>query len=126
MIAHILIVFFMITLFVGLYMLFCRDYRHFHGIERMEDIYWLDAFLNRFYFVLTTFSTIGYGDITPRTKRARLLTIAIILLIMVVVLKAFNGMISAYHGLFDKYNKEIVKDAKKLEKEIEKDIEKKV
>ena len=119
---NILIVFFMISLFVGLYMLFCRDYRHFHGIERIEDIYWLDAFLNRFYFVLTTFSTIGYGDITPRTKRAKLLTIAIILVIMVVVLKAFTGMISAYHGVFDKYNKEIENDAKKIEKDIEKKV----
>jgi len=123
---NILIVFFMISLVVGLFMLFCRDYRHFHGIKRMEDIYWVDAFLNRFYFVLITLTTIGYGDITPRSKRAKLLTIVIILIIMVAVIKAFNGMISAYHGLFDKYNKEIVKDAKKVEKEIEKDIEKKV
>jgi hypothetical protein len=114
----------MISLFVGLYMLFCRDYRHFHGIKRIEDIYWLDAFLNRFYFVLITFTTIGYGDITPRTKRAKLLTIAIILILMVVVLKTFNGLISAYHGMFDKYNNEIAKDAKKVEKEVEKDLKK--
>jgi ABC-type bacteriocin/lantibiotic exporter with double-glycine peptidase domain len=110
----------MISLFVGLYMFFCRDYRHFHGIERLEDIYWLDAFLNRFYFVLTTFTTIGYGDITPRTKRARLLTIFIILLIMVVVLKAFDGMISTYHGVFDKYNKDLATDAKKIESDVTK------
>lgn len=118
--VNILIVFFMISLFVGLYMLFCRDHHHFHGIKRNEDIYWWDAFLNRFYFVLITFSTIGYGDITPRSKRAKLLTIAIILVIMVSVLKAFTGMISAYHGVFDKYNKDIENDAKKVEKEVEK------
>lgn len=119
-IVNILIVFFMISLFVGLYMLFCRDHRNFHGIKRNEDIYWWDAFLNRFYFVLITISTIGYGDITPRTKRAKLLTIAIILVIMVAVLKVFKEMINAYHGVFDKYNKDIVNDAKKIEKELEK------
>ncbi len=117
-IDNVIIVFFMISLFVGLYMLFCRDYRHFHGIKRLEDIYWVDAFLNRFYFVLITFTTIGYGDITPRTKRAKLLTIVIILIIMVLVLKAFNGIINAYHSLFDKYNKEIENDAKKIEKNV--------
>jgi len=115
---HILIVFFMLSLFVGLYMFFCRDYRHFKGIRRLEDLYWVDAFLNRFYFVLTTFTTIGYGDITPKSNRARILTISIILLIMVVILKTFDGFITTYHSVFDKYNKEIITDSKKIETEL--------
>jgi len=118
LLINILIVFFMLSLFVGLYMLFCRDYRHFKGIERLEDVYWVDAFLNRFYFVLTTFTTIGYGDITPKSNRARILTISIILLIMVSVLKAMDGLIRTYHGVFDKYNKEIITDAKKIETDV--------
>jgi hypothetical protein len=115
---NILIVFFMFSLFVGLYMFLCRDYRHFKGIDRLEDLYWGDAFLNRFYFVLTTFTTIGYGDITPRSKRARILTISIILFIMVVILKTFDGFITTYYNVFDKYNKEIITDSKKIETEL--------
>ena len=104
---NLLIVFFMLSLFVLIYLFFCRDYRHFNGILKKNDKNLSDAFLTRFYFVLTTFTTIGYGDITPRSNRARLITIFIILLIMIVILKAFDSLISTYHGVFDKYTKEI-------------------
>jgi len=112
---NILIVFFMLSLFVGLYMFFCRDYRHFKGIGRLEDLYWGDAFLNRFYFVLTTFTTIGYGDITPKSKRARILTISILLFIMVIILKAFDGFIKTYYGVYDTVKDDIKSETKKLE-----------
>lgn len=107
---NLLIVFFMLSLFVGVYLFFCRDYRHFHGITKKEDEKWSHAFLIRFYFVLTTFTTIGYGDITPKSNRARIITIFIILLIMIVILKAFDSLISTYHGVFDKYTKELKTD----------------
>ena len=96
-------------------MFFCRDYRHFKGIDRLEDLYWGDAFLNRFYFVLTTFTTIGYGDITPKSKRARILTISILLFIMVIILKAFDGFIKTYYGVYDTVKDDIKSETKKLE-----------
>ena len=93
-------------------MFFCRDYRHFKGIGRLEDLYWGDAFLNRFYFVLTTFTTIGYGDITPRSKRARILTIFVIFLTMVLILKAFNGFIKTYYRVYDTVRDDITESKK--------------
>ena len=111
---NLLIVFFMLSLFVGVYLFFCRDYRHFNGILKKDDRKLSDAFLTRFYFVLTTFTTIGYGDITPKSTRARVITVFIILLIMIVILKAFDSLISTYHGVFDKYTKELETDAKNV------------
>lgn len=102
-IRNVMIVCFMLSLFVGLYMYFCRDYKHFNGIKKQNDATFWDAFLNRFYFILITFTTIGYGDITPKSKTARILTISILLLIMIVILKAFDSLISTYHGTFDTY-----------------------
>ncbi len=84
-------------------MFFCCDYSHFNGIKKKNDIKFWDAFLNRFYFILITFTTIGYGDITPKSKTSRIITIIIILIIMVVILKAFDSLISSYHSNFDKY-----------------------
>ena len=36
-----------------------------------------ERFLNRLYYVMTTVSTVGYGDISPRTPRAKLVGILI-------------------------------------------------
>ena len=102
-IRNVLIVCFMLSIFVAVYMYFCRDYRHFIGIKKKDDVKFWDAFFNRFYFILITFTTIGYGDISPASKTSRVITVSIILVIMIVILKAFDSLISSYHGIFDKY-----------------------
>lgn len=108
---NLFIVFFMLSLFVSIFLFFCRDSSHFNGIEKNKDKHLSDAFLNRFYFILITFTTIGYGDITPKSNRARIITCLIILFIMISILKAFDNLISTYHGTFDKYT-DIIKKAK--------------
>jgi hypothetical protein len=42
---------------------------HFNGLEN-EAI--LDRIVNRFYFTFTTISTVGYGDISPKSNIAKL------------------------------------------------------
>ena len=34
-------------------------------------------FMNRLYFTMTTVSTVGYGDISPRSNTAKVLTISL-------------------------------------------------
>ena len=41
----------------------CRDYRNFTGLNRRDDANIYQALFDRFYFVLVTISTMGYGDI---------------------------------------------------------------
>lgn len=48
---------------------------HFNGLE--DDESWMERPLNRIYFVLSTLSTVGYGDISPRSPFAKLVGILI-------------------------------------------------
>ena len=43
------------------------EIKHFNGIKRNDD-----AFINSLYFSFTTFSTVGYGDISPKSRTAKL------------------------------------------------------
>lgn len=49
-----------------------NDSSDWFGIKK--DISYLDSL----YYTTTTFSTVGYGDITPKSSRAKILTIIII------------------------------------------------
>ena len=99
--VNVIVLCFSLSFFVVAYMLLCRDYRHFTGISKKEDAKYWDAFFNRFYFVMITFATIGYGDISPKSKTARILTISIILFIMIVLLKSADSAIKYYKSVLD-------------------------
>lgn len=45
-----------------------------YGLEEKEITY-----LNSLYYTFVTFSTIGYGDITAKSNRAKIITMAIII-----------------------------------------------
>ena len=67
-------------------LLFCMlDESHFNCLYPPKKDY-LEYVVERFYFTIVTISTIGYGDITPKTVVARLLTIALILCMIVSIL----------------------------------------
>ena len=57
-------------LFVGIYMYFYRDLM---SAERQSEVGWIEAF----YWVLTTMSTLGYGDITFSGDAGRLFSMAV-------------------------------------------------
>lgn len=84
-------------------MIFCRDSSHFRGIDPKTDKSFMNAFFNRFYFIVTTITTIGYGDIVPVSMRARMITLGIILFIVVVVIKSLDSLIDLYKQNFSKY-----------------------
>lgn len=68
---HFSFIFGFIILFSIIYTIACPTTDHWKGITEAEDITLFDKFFNRLYFSLTTMTTIGYGDITPVSKRAR-------------------------------------------------------
>lgn len=93
----------MLSLIVTIYMIFCRDAAHFRGIAPESDATFLGGFINRLYFVVSTFTTIGFGDVAPATRRARVLTIVLILAVFTVILKAFTSIIDTYDQTLKKY-----------------------
>ena len=55
----------------------------FHYLER-----W--SWVNAFYFIVATSSTVGYGDITPHTEMGRLIASLFILVIVPIALYSFT------------------------------------
>ena len=87
---------FVLTMAIGLTIV-CRDYRHFHGLNSRDDANILQALFDRFYFVLVTISTMGYGDIAPASNRAKASVIAIILFVVVIILNTFSNIVDGYN-----------------------------
>ena len=47
------------------------DYVHWRGIEPEDDVNIFERFMTRLYFTSSTMSTVGYGDIVPKTHVCR-------------------------------------------------------
>ena len=43
------------------------DHTHWNGIEEEEDKSIIKKVFNRYYFITTTISSVGYGDISPKS-----------------------------------------------------------
>ena len=52
----------------------------FNGLDEDTDSNFIQKFLNRFYFSVITLSTVGYGDISPKTFGARLATCTLLMI----------------------------------------------
>ena len=51
------------------------DKSNFNGLDDEDGF--LDVVLNRFYFAITTISTVGYGDVTPKSRIAKCLSMVL-------------------------------------------------
>jgi len=83
---YILILFF----FTLLYSTFGYSSDDWNGMENENDNTFFEKIFNRFYFSSITFSTIGYGDISPKTFILKILTIMFAVLIV-------SGIFTIYH-----------------------------
>ena len=91
-----IVVGFIMAMTIGLTIV-CRDYRHFNGLKRRDDANIYQALFDRFYFILVTISTMGYGDISPATNRAKASVIAIVLFVVVIILNTFSNIVDGYN-----------------------------
>lgn len=81
-----------LTLWI-LLVIFCPEGElHFNGIKKEEDVTFIDKLFNRFYFSIVTGTTLGYGDISPKSKTARIIIIAFLLLM-------FFGFFNIFHEM---------------------------
>ena len=71
------------AMIVFLFVLLYFDHTHWTGIDEKNDKTIGQKLMNRFYFLSTTFSTAGYGDITPVTTITRCIVISIQLFVTI-------------------------------------------
>ena len=57
------------------------DANEFNGLDEESD--GLLKYFNRLYFTMTTMSTVGYGDISPASVRAKIITMVLQALITI-------------------------------------------
>lgn len=60
--------------FLTIYQLVCNDKDDWVGMDDDDDTT-IDRFFNRLYYTVIVFSTIGFGDISPKSKKTKVLTI---------------------------------------------------
>ena len=82
-----------ITIFLCILLLF--DYTHWNGIEKKNDDTIQDKILNRLYFITTTVSTSGYGDITPKSKVCRIIIMVLQTFVLFGIIDALQGISSS-------------------------------
>jgi len=71
----------LMVLFVIIFYQF--DHTHWTGIEYTDDLVKTNRLMNRIYFTSSTMSTVGYGDIVPRSHTCR--NIVVILQIGIII-----------------------------------------
>lgn len=71
-----------VLLFTGIFHLF--DHNHFTGFGEEEDEQ--SKFLNRLYFTMTTFSSTGYGDISPNSTEIKIISMILQFVLVIAML----------------------------------------
>ena len=86
LILHILVIF----LVTFIYLLVGYDSNNWNGLDEKTDSNFIEKFFNRFYFTTITFSTAGYGDISPKSNITRLFTIIFAIVMLVEYYLLYN------------------------------------
>jgi hypothetical protein len=82
-------VFVIITILAYTIVLSFFDNSHFNGIHDIEQSLFTKIF-NRFYLITTTFSTVGYGDISPKSKTTKSIIISLQLLMIFEIIQLIS------------------------------------
>jgi hypothetical protein len=76
-------------------MAFCSDgSKHFNGIPKEDDSSFLGKFFNRLYFSTVSMSTLGYGDITPKSPVARLVVMAFLAIPLFLIFRTITRTVA--------------------------------
>ena len=89
---RIILIFGFISFCTLLLLILCRDSSHFYGFDSKKDSNLLYAIFFRFYFILTTITTVGYGDVSPSSIRAKTFVIVLVFTVIVVILNQIDGL----------------------------------
>lgn len=75
-----------VTVFTALFSLLPNEHWNNMNNEENEEQSLLDYIFNRIYFVMTTLSTVGFGDIHPISKYAKIATMLLQLSVVIMVI----------------------------------------
>tara|TARA_B100000700_G_scaffold127755_1_gene142990 strand:- start:381 stop:695 length:315 start_codon:yes stop_codon:yes gene_type:complete len=64
--------------------LFHYDYTNFNGFEKETSN--SQKIMNRLYFTMTTFSSTGYGDVSPHSPEVRIITMILQFILVIAML----------------------------------------
>ena len=89
-----LIIISLILIFTFTLLMYKFDFHHWNGIIEEDDKN--NRFINRLYFVMSTLSTTGYGDVTPKTKKMKIIVMIFqfILLISLISILSENEYVN--------------------------------
>ena len=73
------------------------DHTHWNGIAKNNDNTILKKFLNRLYFSSITLSTVGYGDITAKSRINMFITILFNVFVILIILEFIQMNIVIKH-----------------------------
>jgi hypothetical protein len=72
------------------YVVLTKDTNHWNGLEEADDDTLLKKITNRFYYSSMVYSTVGFGDITPKTRLARSLTNVQLIIVILNLIALFT------------------------------------
>tara|TARA_B100000745_G_scaffold283807_1_gene218080 strand:+ start:694 stop:972 length:279 start_codon:yes stop_codon:yes gene_type:complete len=78
----------LISIFTLLFSFF--DHTHFDGFGELDDSTIPKRIFNRLYFTITTVSSVGYGDISPKTTDIRCVVMILQTILIFAVVDYFN------------------------------------
>jgi hypothetical protein len=79
-----------IILAVSVTILCFFDYTHWTGIEEEEDKNIVKKIFNRLYFATTTMSSVGYGDVSPKSYGCRGVVMFVQILVILHILSVLG------------------------------------
>ena len=80
-----------------MFMLFTYDTKHWNGLNEENDSTFPQKLHNRFYLCSMIYSTVGFGDITPKSRTAVIITnfqLLIVLLELVTIFTIYDKVVS--------------------------------
>ena len=74
--------------FAFIYIIFCNSPDDWNGMDDDKDTFMVKLF-KRLYFSMTTISTVGFGDISPKSIKARSIVMLQFVFVILELLSAF-------------------------------------
>ena len=78
-------IFLIVIISTLIYMSF--NHEHWNGINENDDKNLFNKLISRLYFTTTTLSSVGYGDISPKTNINRLITIILHIIVLITIIE---------------------------------------